>query len=85
MICVAFKEHKDWLQKHPLGPVTFDGWCSICGFPATDSPLLPGTIMQGDGRKLLQVYRTAGEFRSATTQIVCSECAALLLTTSSSE
>lgn len=80
MICFAFHEHKDWRAKHPLGPVTFDGWCSICGFAATDKPILPGTIMQGDGRKLLQVYRTVGEMRSTTTQIICSDCAAPLLT-----
>lgn len=86
MTCFQFTEHKDWARKHPAGPVTFDGWCSICGFAAVDKPLLPGTIIQGDGRKLLQVYRTLDGFRSTASEIICTDCASSpLLTTSPSE
>lgn len=81
--CFNFKEHPDWQHKHPTGPVTWDGFCSECGFRLEDRPWANGTAIEGGGRRLAFVgdKLTVGVdvFYSAERYIACSECVPKLL------
>lgn len=79
--CFDFVEHKDWRTKHPLGPVTWDGWCSKCGFRIEDAHFdnKKGLGISGNGRRLAKCVTTRvinGEvFTSNNPKIYCSFCA----------
>ncbi len=81
--CFDFVEHKGWKQKHPTGPVTWDAWCSLCGFRLEDKPWASGLAIEGDGRRLahvVSVLRIGGEaFVSRQRKIVCSKCCPVIL------
>jgi len=77
--CLEFKEHEGWGKKHPTGPVTFDAWCSKCGFKLEDKQIMSSPLrIEGNGRRLAYVETTLmwrGEFfTSEKRKIVCSEC-----------
>lgn len=75
-----FTEHKDWSKKHPLGPVTWDGECSLCGFRVEDTPFDDGygVGISGGGRRLAKYVTELtinGEtFTNNKPQICCSAC-----------
>lgn len=76
--CLDFVENKDWRKNHPTGPVTWDAWCSICGFKLEDKPFASGMSIEGEGRKLAFVSQRRvidGEiFESKKRWMVCSVC-----------
>lgn len=76
--CLEFREHPNWQQKHPIGPVTWDAWCSKCGFQLEDKPWADGLVIEGEGRRLeyfTRVLVVNGEtFRSEKRRIICSNC-----------
>ncbi len=80
-ICTDFIEHKEWRQKHPTGPVTWDAWCSSCGFKLEDKPFADGgaCAIKGDGRTLARCYSVieyGGQtFKSNSEFMYCSKCA----------
>lgn len=67
-LCERFTEHPGWRNKHPTGPVTWDAWCSLCGFKLEDRPYSDGSTINGDGRRLAFSRIGFGRY------IVCSEC-----------
>jgi hypothetical protein len=81
--CAEFQEHKDWKKKHPTGPVTWDAWCSLCGFRLEDKQWASGLAIEGEGRRLAHVVSVAvirGEvFKSTKRKIVCSKCCPVIL------
>lgn len=83
--CHNFQEHKDWMVKHPLGPVTWDGWCSSCGFRIEDARFDDGegVGISGNGRRLAACTsrRIIGGklFTSNETKIYCSSCVPSIL------
>lgn len=83
--CSDFQEHKDWKSKHPTGPVTWDAWCSLCGFRLEDKQWANGMAIEGNGRRLAKVESVceiAGQkFRSQRSKVVCSQCCPQILGT----
>lgn len=81
--CFDFQEHKDWISKRPTGPVTWDAWCSMCGFRLENKPLASGLAIEGEGRRLacvVSVVIIGGErFTSNKRKIVCSKCCPVIL------
>lgn len=81
--CFHFVEHPQWQEKRPTGPVTWDAWCSRCGFKLEDKPFAKGPpAIEGDGRKLTYVtgvLHVGGESFASTRRIVCSQCAPVIL------
>lgn len=77
-ICNGFTEHPNWRAKHPTGPVTWDAWCSLCGFRLEDRQWASGLAIEGDGRRLGKVRRVVelpGEtLKSDRIMVVCSTC-----------
>jgi hypothetical protein len=75
--CLEFEEHPGW-RDNPDGGVTWDGWCSECGFRVENRPFTEGMAIEGSGRKLGYVRRVlvdGGEvFVSEERRVVCSEC-----------
>jgi hypothetical protein len=81
--CADFKEHPGWKRKHPTGPVTWDAWCSMCGFRLENKPFASGMAIEGDGRRLARVVSVViigGErFTSKSHKMVCSKCCPVIL------
>lgn len=74
-----FQEHPGW-RNNPdktIG-VTWDAWCSECGFRLENKPWANGLAIEGNGRRLahvVSVLRLGGEtFVSQQCKIVCSVC-----------
>lgn len=80
--CYNFVEHKGWQEKHPTGPVTWDAWCSYCGFKLEDKSWAKGSLaIEGDGRRLAFVTRTlqiGNENFTSPRVVVCSKCAPVI-------
>lgn len=81
--CFNFVEHPHWRQKHPLGPITWDGWCSICGFKLENRSWGSNYSIEGNGRRLAHVkaklHYNGESFLSERRMIVCSECCPQIL------
>jgi len=81
--CLDFVEH-DWRRKRPLGPATWDAWCSQCGFRLEDKLFSQaGLFIEGEGRRLglcLDVVSYRGQtFVSSKAHMLCSKCFPALL------
>jgi len=82
--CVNFQEHPNW-RNNPdkTGGVTWDAWCSMCGFRLENKPWASGLAIEGEGRRLAHVVRVViidGErFISSKRKIVCSKCCPVIL------
>ncbi len=82
--CLDFVEHSGW-RNNPdkTGGVTWDAWCSICGFKLENKPWASGLAIEGNGRKLAHVVSVTvinGEtFISTKRKIVCSKCCPCIL------
>ena len=78
MICEDFIEHEHWRAKHPTGPVTWDAWCSECGFKLEDRQWASGHAIEGNGRRLERVrpviYVGDERFVSDKRRVGCSQC-----------
>lgn len=84
--CPEFKEHPGW-RNNPdktVG-VTWDAWCSMCGFKLENKPFASGSAIEGDGRRLARVaeviYIDGKRFVSDEQKIVCSKCCPQILGT----
>lgn len=82
--CADFQEHPGW-RNNPdktVG-VTWDAWCSMCGFRLENKPWAIGLAIEGEGRRLAHVVSVAsigGErFTSNKRKIVCSKCCPVIL------
>ena len=82
--CADFQEHPGW-RNNPdktVG-VTWDAWCSMCGFRLENKPWASGLAIEGEGRRLAHVVSVAiigGEcFTSNKRKIVCSKCCPVIL------
>ena len=78
------QEHRGWQKKHPLGPVTWDGECALCGWRLEDKPMLPGkSEIEGNGRRIARVYSSrmiGGEiYRATQHMLACSVCVPSIL------
>lgn len=80
--CYEFAEHPGW-RSRPAGSggVTWDGWCSGCGFRIDDEPfdMGRGVGISGNGRRLAKTYQRitledGQQFTSDKGKIYCSEC-----------
>lgn len=78
--CNDFIEHVGW-RNNPdktIG-VTWDAWCSVCGFKLENKPFASGMAIEGDGRRLelFTSFLTVDGIRyvSEKRKIICSECA----------
>ena len=83
-ICEGFQEHIGW-RNNPdktIG-VTWDGWCSYCGFRLENKSFASGVTIEGQGRRLAAVVSVKvidGEtFISNKSKIVCSKCCPIIL------
>jgi hypothetical protein len=63
--------------------VTWDAWCSMCGFRLENKPWASGLAIEGEGRRLAHVVSVAiiggKRFTSDTRKIVCSKCCPVIL------
>lgn len=82
--CADFQEHHGW-RNNPdktVG-VTWDAWCSMCGFRLENKPWASGLAIEGEGRRLAHVGSVViigGErFTSNKRKIVCSKCCPVIL------
>jgi len=82
--CFDFTEHPGW-RNNPdktMG-VTWDAWCSFCGFRAENRPFATGCSIEADGRRLAPVVSKirVGEqiLVSERRQIACSKCCPKIL------
>ncbi len=82
--CADFQEHPGW-RNNPdkTTGVTWDAWCSMCGFRLENKPWASGLTIEGEGRRLAHVGIVAiigGErFTSNKRKIVCSKCCPVIL------
>lgn len=82
--CKDFIEHAGW-RAHPdkSRGVTWDAFCSKCGFELADKPFANGLTIQGDGRTLgfvePVIIRDGRIYRSNDRYIVCSVCCPQIL------
>lgn len=83
-VCSEFQEHPGW-RNNPdkrVG-VTWDAWCSRCGFRLEDKPWANGHAIEGDGRRLAHVVGVLSlggkTFVSQQSKIVCSKCCPAIL------
>ena len=76
--CDDFKEHPGWTMNPSRTGVTWDAWCSLCGFKLENKPFGQELYIEGDGRRLspvVGVMAINGEiFRSDKSKIACSVC-----------
>lgn len=85
-ICEDFQEHPNWRhnQDKRVG-VTWDAWCSFCGFKLENKPFVKGGFygIEGIGRKLGHIIETRiideERFYSNKRKIACSICCPVLL------
>lgn len=82
--CGDFQEHPGW-RNNPdktVG-VTWDAWCSYCGFKLEDKSFTSGLAIEGNGRRLAHVvsvkYIDDEIFVSRSRKIVCSVCCPVIL------
>jgi hypothetical protein len=82
--CSDFQEHPGW-RNNPdkTGGVTWDAWCSKCGFRLENKPWASGLAIEGEGRRLAPVVSVAiiggKRFVSDSRKIVCSKCCPVIL------
>lgn len=80
--CVDFQEHSGNNIDNTVG-VTWDAWCSMCGFRLENKPWASGLAIEGDGRRLARVVSVViigGErFTSNKHKIICSKCCPAIL------
>jgi hypothetical protein len=82
--CTDFREHPGW-RNHPdkTGGVTWDAWCSMCGFRLEDKPWASGLAIEGHGRRLARVVSMViiggKRFVLDRRKIVCSKCCPVIL------
>ena len=78
-VCSDFTEHPGW-RSNPdkTAGVTWDAWCSFCGFRAENKPFATGCSIEADGRRLAHVVskiRVGDQILvSERRQIACSKC-----------
>lgn len=84
--CLHFTEHPHWRDNPNLSRgVTFDGWCSRCGFSIQDAKLddRRGVGITQGGRRIALVSRRVVvggvPFTSDTPVALCSECCPQIL------
>lgn len=79
--CLEFKEHPNWrANPDKKRGVTWDAWCSRCGFKIEDAPFdnHRGLGISGSGRRLAFVTTKlvvgGVMFTADERRICCSEC-----------